>query len=963
MNDHTDLQVIECNRLHSEEAKSRNNENFALWTNNLQDIVHLEPGDKVSIHGAMVSERGAGQSSSIEIKGESLGFKKTFQHIVATPKHIAGSNASEMIVGADTIEAVVTNTEKEIRDDEGNFLMSYYVPANGKNYIDLPRRFWLDESETARYTGVDKQSTGMSLCDPFNQRDTENTSKVDKFAFYDDFYQIYTGSNVEKLSKLKKDNSRFTIMMAEKTFFSASSASANKSSMPPQYLREPEYFTYYPYRELKTVKVPSGFNSPEYIATEITRQLQSVVSQNTFTLRDGEDKVDNADLPGYPIPVTRTTETETYKPFNVASITHEYSSQTQFNSFLNASTNLNDGYEYLKQYHIVGCKRPELYETGRLINRTSAQVISGTLGSHIISATNGSAYVTSLDYDDTAVLDDFRNFILAQEKYPEIWDIFSDTRTPYNANDTINNSRWCHINRYHNASMTHYAGAVANTIFDTATLGWGGYKDFSWNTADIGNNKFIKQCSSVILPFEYDASQKDTYYAKPDNNLGERTYGCFGRNASGKIIIYGTKHNGVNSSLSTLLISASGATTIEEKRKIGFDQHFTAPGMNYVLPCNGYAGVNAFTTTDTYADSLLVNGNTANGAQPYDIDPLTRYRINQLYLGANAPRLNYDGTHFTISDLHTAQNSGNDNRADNPFFTAFARDATSESDVVYVMNPREQYNDLTTARKPYILDVAGSIKNGSAKLSTATFFNTNLEPWRIYDSLTGVMIEDFNLTAEEWRGSLWELLGFSYNQFNSTKNTRLSYVSYDNANDLSILATNAEVNEGDTKIYSQNMYGVPLFSNMLPIGGLFQDNSNNSYLRYYPEIKQKTQSIQIIADNLPTRMIRGYYTIRSNLITDTPFIGGKVNNTTMPIIGIVDKINGDGDFYFQQESSLVFTITKPLRLASLTCSIHDPDGSYARVSEQSTVLFKLEKDRKITYNVAEEIIQEQQQQK
>jgi len=108
-------------------------------------------------------------------------------------------------------------------------------------------------------------------------------------------------------------------------------------------------------------------------------------------------------------------------------------------------------------------------------------------------------------------------------------------------------------------------------------------------------------------------------------------------------------------------------------------------------------------------------------------------------------------------------------------------------------------------------------------------------------------------------------------------------------------------------------------------------------------------------------MIRGYYTIRSNLITDTPFIGGKVNNTTMPIIGVVDKINGDGDFYFQQETSLVFTITKPLRLASLTCSIHDPDGSYARVSEQSTILFKLEKDRKITYNVAQEIIQEQQQ--
>ena len=44
MNQYTDLKVIECNRLHSEEAKSGNNENFALWTNNLQDIVHLDAG-------------------------------------------------------------------------------------------------------------------------------------------------------------------------------------------------------------------------------------------------------------------------------------------------------------------------------------------------------------------------------------------------------------------------------------------------------------------------------------------------------------------------------------------------------------------------------------------------------------------------------------------------------------------------------------------------------------------------------------------------------------------------------------------------------------------------------------------------------------------------------------------------------------------------------------------------------
>ena len=110
-------------------------------------------------------------------------------------------------------------------------------------------------------------------------------------------------------------------------------------------------------------------------------------------------------------------------------------------------------------------------------------------------------------------------------------------------------------------------------------------------------------------------------------------------------------------------------------------------------------------------------------------------------------------------------------------------------------------------------------------------------------------------------------------------------------------------------------------------------------------------------------MIRGYYTVRSNILSQAPFIGGKVNNTTMPIIGIVDKINGDGDFYFGSESSLEFTVTKPLRLASIVCSIHDPDGSYANCGEQSTVLMKIQKDKRVTFNVAQEILMEEQEKK
>ena len=102
-----------------------------------------------------------------------------------------------------------------------------------------------------------------------------------------------------------------------------------------------------------------------------------------------------------------------------------------------------------------------------------------------------------------------------------------------------------------------------------------------------------------------------------------------------------------------------------------------------------------------------------------------------------------------------------------------------------------------------------------------------------------------------------------------------------------------------------NMFGYLLQAD----GTYYLDNWTN----IYPQIIHKTASISIIADNLPTRM-----------------------TTTR-------ELN---------------TITKAIRLASLTISIHDPDGSYARTSEQSTILFKINKERQTTFNVAQQLLQE-----
>ena len=968
--EYTDIQILECNRLHSEEAKSGNDENFALWQNNLQDIVHLESGDKVSLHGAMVSERGAGQSSSIEIKGESLGVSKAFSYVNLS-KTIHDSAASKKLTdGADIFTAEEVTDTKELFDNKGYFTMSYFVPANGHNYIELPRRWWYSQHSintynSSNYASADSQANGMTLADPFGMLDSGLPSGItepDRWDLYDDYYQIQGETTNASLSKVKNDNSRYTIMMREHSFFSSAAAVINADLMPEQFLREPENGNYYVYRELKEITVPTGFNTPEFLSTEITRQLQQVVSTNVFEYRDLDDKdADNQYTPGWPITITKSVSTETYKPFNVAGYMGQPAANQPSGKTIQEEIMDNfidntggTGWDYLMSYHIIACKRPELYETGRLINRnpTSPYATNNVRGSRLQANSSGYHYDISLPYDDKDILDNLRDFIRAQEKYPEIWNIFSDSRTRYHSGDTIDNSRWFHINRYPNASMTFYTGSDPDEIANYSTLGFGGYKFPTWNASQHSQK-------SMILPVKYDPNQRDIYYESPNENIGQYTYGCFGRTTDGHIRVYASEHNGRGSNFYAVISDA--VNVVESGRKIGFDQHFSAPGMSYILPCDMRPDINAVTGLDNYLSGENVNGPQDKNLEPYDDDGVL-IPTAQLYFGANAPKLNWNGTNFTLTDLHTGMNKGNNQLADNVFRAdapyGYKRDLAGEAKPVYKINPREDFCDFSPVRKPYLGQITLKSYPHSVELPTS-YLNSNLVPWQIYDSLTGIFIEDFGLEEKDWSRSLWGLLGFSYKQFHSSTNTRLSVVDFTNVNDLSVITTNSEISEGDQKIYTQNTFGVPLYYNRLPFGGTILDHNGNQAVRFYPEIVQETQSVEIIADNLPTRMIRVYYTIRSNILQGTPFIGGKVNNTTMPIIGIVNKINGTGDFYSQEESSLEFTVTKPLRLASITTSIHDPDGSYARCSEQSTVLLKIQKPRSVVFNVLQEILQDE----
>lgn len=947
-NQYTDLQIIECNRLHSEEAKSGNNENFAMWQNNLQDIVHLEAGDKVSVHGAMVSERGAGQSSSIEIKGETLGFSKTFNFTTIDEK-----NASDFLpTKFEIIECNASSQIVEFKDDSLNFTTSYYVTMNGHNYIHIPRRWWYRHDTSAsndskQWIEPDNLSAGLSFFNPFK----------DTFQFYDDYYQIVPTTADQSATprvknfKSKNNNDRYTILLRDRSYYSESSASGNLEDYGK---RDPENAIYRTHKELKSFTIPAGFNSPEYVAEELTRQLQNITDTRTYDFRRNADIVENENVPGFPINFYKTISTETYKPFNVACYYKEDLEdfkfiESDFNFYINASGDGNNasGYQWLSQYHCIATKRPELYETGRLVNRffTTYRGIFGSVISGTATAT-GSVESTRLtitqDYNETNCRR-WYEFFKAQELYPEIWNTFSDERSGYSAGDTINNSRWLHMNRFENASQA-YDGSVQTD--NNAMLGDSGYVLHSWNSS----NEY--QPSSAIFPLFYNPSDRDTFYENPEPE--QYSFGCMKRSIDDRIDFELTENNGWGSAFMTMMLENATVPNVLRLRKLGFDMHFSAPGMSYVLPYAGWSNIpNSYSEiAQTLAGNYILSSGAQERDEPGEFTLDSTIYKNKIYIGADSPKIKFNGTNFTLSDLHTGINAGNYNITDNPknaSLVGFGDSALNQdaTDVIYVINPKEQWNDWTPARKPYIMDESQE---------NTQILNSNLEAWTIYDSLCGIFINDLNLTETQWTGSLWDILGFSYKQFNSNNNTRITRIDNTNVNSLSVITTNAEVNQGDSKVYIQNLWKAPLYNNMIGGGGTRGGGNDVTYL---PEIKQKTESIEIVADNLPIRMIRGYYTIRSNILQDSPFVGGKVNNTTMPIIGIVDKINGDGDFYFGQESSLEFTVTKPIRLASITCSIHDPDQSYARCSDQSAVLFKIQKNKIVTFNIAEQLLEEQ----
>lgn len=456
--------------------------------------------------------------------------------------------------------------------------------------------------------------------------------------------------------------------------------------------------------------------------------------------------------------------------------------------------------------------------------------------------------------------------------------------------------------------------------------------------------------------------------------------------------------------------------TYDHYNFLGVDRHFNAYGTDVIMPYAGYLTGTQPDLEETYKTAVQHNYYNDNtqfyytnppGVQQYpqnwlpdkfDANKLLTQNCNlrssyihalHTYIGANQITLNYDdegSKRFNWLGLHTPEYIGNNFNAGSNNL-----DPTDEtaSNQVYKINKRLRGNTWTPEMMPYNTDVATTTKDTSGTLIEIATSNWNITQWdAIFDAQSGVVFTGFGGTLENkrhWSKSLWGLLGFSYDQLNykydnepDNVKDRISFntrINPDNQGASPYIMTNALVKTSDVSVYRENIYGAGMFNNQgisygnVWHGGLIAQGGtthtppriqDKSYHLNNPAISIVSTSVPIYADAQPTKMLKPYYLIRSNIIGDMKYIGGG-NSTdggqTLPIIGVVNKENGFGDYYFQTSQLGTFTITDDVVISEIKTSIHDPDMSLARVDKNSAVLYLIEKQNTNNLNVLSTLMQ------
>jgi len=120
-------------------------------------------------------------------------------------------------------------------------------------------------------------------------------------------------------------------------------------------------------------------------------------------------------------------------------------------------------------------------------------------------------------------------------------------------------------------------------------------------------------------------------------------------------------------------------------------------------------------------------------------------------------------------------------------------------------------------------------------------------------------------------------------------------------------------------------------------------------------------STEIVAKNLPTKTENGYFLIMSDIV-DTEFYVSANKGTNLNCVGIISKLNAEGDFYYQYQAPQSFYVKKDKLIGSIMIDIRQPDLTTPNaISPYSSILFQITRFNPIPQSIPQPIWSQQQE--
>ena len=718
--EYVDTLLINCSRKSGVEARSGNNTQNAIWTNQLGQAIRLDVGDKVEMESVFINEVGSANPSTIEFSG------KQKININNIPTYTNTQKLEPFDVKSTSYDAryrlgkyrhlstsLVEDQSIPLQDNVAPLIYGYYITANEyPQYIQQPRNY------PFRYTrGAIPSSSDISSIwfadDSYDTTGGANTYPVNENMYASCDYHIMGDYFNTPQYKPIVDNSRFTLFVKDDVYYDYTIDNSESQFPTKSHNGIFSEATYYRVRDRLDISVNGGFNTPSAIAEQVTRQLTETKSHETFEILDSV---------GFDRELTKIVSSNTYK--SIECINFYQQNKATYDAYVAATLPIGgDGgtannqnlTDYISSFAYIGVKRPEIFEAGRdmadeiVPNCPAILKADGTERTTLLSdPDDGFQTVFPIildpiispspqrgeDYIETNIpytrenLAKIRDFLDTQAYYPELWESVRNTsdyslasQVEY-ADDpstidgdftpTVEKSRFFHINQY----TTDISATKFNDGF--------GSDNFKLGT---GTNN-VNHSSSVVF-FRWQEENRDLFLeanvsAKSTNQ--KLSYGFAQAHNVGNYIPDGEggyteiEHYTIRLHTAFLGIPRSLYTDFDTHaailsgRRIGFDFHATAFSTVIISPYSGQCSVDLPTKTiansveyfapETHTRLRTLTRDTVNHQDYTDIAPY----FTQTYVGANNPELIYnDGTNrFELIRLHTANNVGNTAFSGNP---------------------------------------------------------------------------------------------------------------------------------------------------------------------------------------------------------------------------------------------------------------------------------------------------------